>query len=82
MQKPSSAAKHACCSPRDNIGEQTIRLLFDEPNDLRRIRLRFRSQKLSERSSSPCVGQVAQQVLLKRSFDSSGTLIPKARPWR
>ena len=63
-------------------GEQTIRLLFDEPKDLRRIWLRFGSQKLSERSSSPCAGQIAKQVLSERSFDSNGTLIPEIRQWR
>jgi hypothetical protein len=36
------------------------------------------ARQLSERSSSPCAGQIAKQVLLERSFDSNGTLIPRS----
>ncbi len=42
----------------------------------------FRSQKLSERSSSPCVGQIAKQVLSERSVDSNGTFILEIRQRR
>jgi hypothetical protein len=49
-------------------GEQVIRLIFDEPKDLRRIWLRF--------------GQMAKRVLSEKSFDSNGTLIRELRPWR
>jgi hypothetical protein len=38
-------------------GEQTIRLLFDEPKDIRRIWLAFRGHTLSERSNSRCAGR-------------------------
>ena len=63
-------------------GEQTIRLLFDEPKDLRRVWLRFSEPKLNERSSSPYAGPIAKRVLSERSFDSNGTLIPEVRQWR
>jgi hypothetical protein len=32
-------------------------------------------------SSSPCAGQIAQQVRADRSFDSNGILIPEIRRW-
>ena len=63
-------------------GEQTIRLLFDEPKTFDGYRSAFRSHKLSERSSSLCAGQIAKQVLSKRLFGSNGTLIPEIRRWR
>ena len=63
-------------------GEQTIRLLLMSPKIVDGYGSVFRSQKLSERSSSPCVGQIAKQVLSERSFDSNGTLILEIRQRR
>jgi hypothetical protein len=45
------------------LGERTIRLLLMSPKIFADMAPFFWSQKLSERSSSPCVWQIAKQVL-------------------
>jgi hypothetical protein len=45
------------------LGERTIRLLLMSPKIFADMAPLFWSQKLSERSSSPCVWQIAKQVL-------------------
>jgi hypothetical protein len=63
-------------------GEQTIRLLFDEPKDIRRISLRFSEPQVERTQQFTLRWADNQPVPSERSFDSNGTLIPEIRQWR
>jgi hypothetical protein len=54
-------------------GTQTIRLIFDEPQDLRRIWLVLRITRIHARKSSSCDGLLTVAILFEKSCASSGT---------
>ena len=58
-------------------GTQTIRLIFNEPQNLSRIWLDFKDAENSVHRSSSCGGLLTVEILFEKSSASSGT---SARP--
>jgi|HubBroStandDraft_1064217.scaffolds.fasta_scaffold187701_2 hypothetical protein len=63
-------------------GEQIIRIVFDQPRDLQRIRLEFYETENERTRNLLFVGRAGQMDPLVRSFVSSGPSVRRARPRR
>jgi hypothetical protein len=59
-------------------GKQNIRIIFDKPRTLRRIRLEFYEAELNEPRSSHFDGLMRWLDRSEKSFASSGTSVRKA----
>ena len=63
-------------------GKQTIRLFFDEPQQIRRIWLQFVEVRRNGLSSSPCNGPRIRPTPFDHCFSNNGISVPAARPAR
>jgi hypothetical protein len=61
-------------------GKQIIRIIFDSPRTLHRIRLEFCEREIERTQESHCSGPLRRVGHSKKSFASSGISIRKAQP--